>query len=458
MTLMPPDYYTLPIEPKTPDTDKKDLNSSVAPHDRNQVPEHINNIVNGNRRKQPVSRLENLRKASTLPRGFGAGSGSECLTGLDSTLSDIGRGPGGSDDGEVMGLCGDLLRHWSEESAVAETNGEAGDPLRRSDPSLSCMTSTLDRRLRLRAGRPRSLDLSSASIDSKVSAATTASSGSEEGSVQAAYSRQRTFREDLTNDTIPESEQSRKNSAQESPPEMLGSIMNLEESPLHADNEELTCTATKVLSTGPVSCNIMADELVKPLTKEIFTEESAQENTVVDASSGTSSQASRLSHSDLCSSSKTSDVSKRKSHCRSSSDVTRKSLSSSASNISSLYYDGDTENFMDTLKSTASSRKGGDESINTESANRDDNPTNMNVIVSRQTSVKNRNSATLSRSPTTKNAVMKPSNSATEQEQPRTVLVLTGGQGYKCIRDDAPSSGPPHNNTDAHLLVWEMKL
>ena len=46
----------------------------------------------------------------------------------------------------------------------------------------------------------------------------------------------------------------------------------------------------------------------------------------------------------------------------------------------------------------------------------------------------------------------------TFDQQPRTILVLTGGQGYKSLRDNAPSNGPNHNNSDAHLLIWEMKV
>lgn len=58
------------------------------------------------------------------------------------------------------------------------------DSLRRSDPELAVpsQVSTLDRRVRLKASRPRSLDLSTWSMDSRASSACTTSSGSEDGS------------------------------------------------------------------------------------------------------------------------------------------------------------------------------------------------------------------------------------------------------------------------------------
>ncbi|GBP36966.1 Rho guanine nucleotide exchange factor 10 [Eumeta japonica] len=91
---------------------------------------------------------------------------------------------------DVYGLYGDLM---FVKDCVAETDvsGSGGEALRRSDPELAAIpfrVSTLDRRLRMRAGRPRSLDLSSWSVDSRASSLYT-SSGSEESMALRGVSR-----------------------------------------------------------------------------------------------------------------------------------------------------------------------------------------------------------------------------------------------------------------------------
>ncbi|XP_028042768.1 rho guanine nucleotide exchange factor 10-like isoform X2 [Bombyx mandarina] len=91
---------------------------------------------------------------------------------------------------DVYGLFGDLI---FVKDCVGENDvsGGGGEAIRRSDPELATIpfrVSTLDRRLRMRAGRPRSLDLSNWSVDSRASSLCT-SSGSEESMALRGVSR-----------------------------------------------------------------------------------------------------------------------------------------------------------------------------------------------------------------------------------------------------------------------------
>ncbi|XP_071447158.1 uncharacterized protein [Hetaerina americana] len=131
-----------------------------------------------------------LRRASkTLPRGLGGSAWSS----------------GGSQDYDVYGLYGELMnvKDYDGEgkagagkgvascssagTGVARCHSSAGmvstyEKLRRSDPELAAIpakVSTLDRRVQMKVCRPRSLDLSDWSVDSRSSSAYT-SSGSEE--------------------------------------------------------------------------------------------------------------------------------------------------------------------------------------------------------------------------------------------------------------------------------------
>lgn len=91
---------------------------------------------------------------------------------------------------DVYGLFGDLM-FVKDCVGEGDVNGSGGESLRRSDPELAAIpfrVSTLDRRLRMRAGRPRSLDLSSWSVDSRASSLCT-SSGSEESMALRGVSR-----------------------------------------------------------------------------------------------------------------------------------------------------------------------------------------------------------------------------------------------------------------------------
>ncbi|XP_073955810.1 rho guanine nucleotide exchange factor 10 isoform X3 [Choristoneura fumiferana] len=91
---------------------------------------------------------------------------------------------------DVYGLYGDLM-FVKDCAGEGDVSGSGGEALRRSDPELAAIpfrVSTLDRRLRMRAGRPRSLDLSSWSVDSRASSLCT-SSGSEESMALRGVSR-----------------------------------------------------------------------------------------------------------------------------------------------------------------------------------------------------------------------------------------------------------------------------
>ncbi|CAL4059365.1 unnamed protein product, partial [Meganyctiphanes norvegica] len=130
-------------------------------------------------RRKPRDHQQHARRLSkTLPRGLGLGA-----------LAN-------SQECDVYGLYGDLLNvHDYEDEHLAPCDGlllSRYDSMRRSDPDLavSNQVSTLDRRVRLKASRPRSLDLSSWSIDSRASSAYTTSSGScsEDGSIMTSTS------------------------------------------------------------------------------------------------------------------------------------------------------------------------------------------------------------------------------------------------------------------------------
>lgn len=91
---------------------------------------------------------------------------------------------------DVYGLYGDLM-FVKDCVGEADAGGSGGEALRRSDPELAAIpfrVNTLDRRIRMRAGRPRSLDLSSWSVDSRASSLCT-SSGSEESMALRGVSR-----------------------------------------------------------------------------------------------------------------------------------------------------------------------------------------------------------------------------------------------------------------------------
>ncbi|KAL0127438.1 hypothetical protein PUN28_005618 [Cardiocondyla obscurior] len=124
------------------------------------------------RRKR--SKEYDCRGSKTLPRGLGAGCGF-----LSSSFSSS---QSSGENCDVYGLYGDLMYVKDYENENNSGIDPIYESLRRSDPELAAIpnkVSTLDRRLKMKITRPRSLDLSNWSVDSHASSMYT-SSGSEE--------------------------------------------------------------------------------------------------------------------------------------------------------------------------------------------------------------------------------------------------------------------------------------
>lgn len=125
-------------------------------------------------RRRRSKECDMSRLSKTLPRGLGSGVG---LLSMSTTSSQSS-----GDTCDVYGLYGELMYvkdYESEDGALVDPIYES---LRRSDPELAAIpgkVSTLDRRLKMKVSRPRSLDLSNWSVDSRSSSLYT-SSGSEE--------------------------------------------------------------------------------------------------------------------------------------------------------------------------------------------------------------------------------------------------------------------------------------
>jgi Rho guanine nucleotide exchange factor 10 len=145
------------------------------------------------RRKSNIRECDLARVSKTLPRGF---SGiTSFLNGSNSmrSSSSSGSSANGSDSGcDVYGLYSDLLfvkedfdgQLTLNPMTTSSLHDQTFESLRRgsSDPDLAAIpskVSTLDRRLKMKTGRPRSLDLSNWSVDSR-SSSLFSSSGSEE--------------------------------------------------------------------------------------------------------------------------------------------------------------------------------------------------------------------------------------------------------------------------------------
>ncbi|XP_062539658.1 uncharacterized protein LOC134207776 isoform X2 [Armigeres subalbatus] len=132
------------------------------------------------RRKKPIP-MDSGRMAKTLPRNLRTSSGAFSPS-IHSTLSSSSQY---SDQGcDVYRLYGDLI--FVKEDLENQEDRNIMDPsydyLRRSDPDIAAIpakVSTLDRRLRMKVSRPRSLDLSNWSMESRSSSVYT-SSGSDE--------------------------------------------------------------------------------------------------------------------------------------------------------------------------------------------------------------------------------------------------------------------------------------
>lgn len=122
----------------------------------------VNNVNHNN-----ASSQMNRRSSKTLPRGFSLANNN-----TDSL------------DCDVFGLYGELLNVRDYDCDSGERISNCCEDLRKSDPELSTIpyrVSTLDRRVRMKTSRPRSLDMSSWSVESRGSSSQTTSS-SEAGS------------------------------------------------------------------------------------------------------------------------------------------------------------------------------------------------------------------------------------------------------------------------------------
>lgn len=133
------------------------------------------------RRRRFKDAGEMSRMSKTLPRGLGSAG-----VFSSSVHSNASSSQGSEQSGcDVYGLYGGLI-FVKEDFETEQGDGNLMDPsyecLRRSDPELAAIpakVTTLDRRLRMKVSRPRSLDLSNWSVDSRSSSLYT-SSGSEE--------------------------------------------------------------------------------------------------------------------------------------------------------------------------------------------------------------------------------------------------------------------------------------
>ncbi|XP_034941800.1 rho guanine nucleotide exchange factor 10-like protein isoform X2 [Chelonus insularis] len=123
-----------------------------------------------------------FRASKTLPRGFGGAiiSSNSSPPGLLSTS--IASSQSSGENCDVYGLYGELMYVKDYENDTSSGIDPTYESLRRSDPELAAIpnkVNTLDRRLKMKITRPRSLDLSNWSVDSHASSLYT-SSGSEE--------------------------------------------------------------------------------------------------------------------------------------------------------------------------------------------------------------------------------------------------------------------------------------
>ncbi|XP_023289860.1 rho guanine nucleotide exchange factor 10-like protein isoform X2 [Orussus abietinus] len=130
------------------------------------------------RRKR--SKENEYRGSKTLPRGLGCGGG------LLSTSISSSQSSGENCD--VYGLYGELMYVKDYENENSSGIDPVYETLRRSDPELAAIpnkVSTLDRRLKMKITRPRSLDLSNWSVDSHASSLYTSSGSDENLSLKA---------------------------------------------------------------------------------------------------------------------------------------------------------------------------------------------------------------------------------------------------------------------------------
>ena len=168
---------------------QRSLDISPSP---SKTKNHLSSSPVALRRKSNIRESDLSRISKTLPRGFSGVNAFFNGTHSMRSSSSSGSSHNGSDSGcDVYGLYSDLLfvkedfdPQMIPNATMSLHEQVAFDSLRRgnSDPDLAAIpakVSTLDRRLKMKVGRPRSLDLSNWSVDSKSSSLYT-SSGSEE--------------------------------------------------------------------------------------------------------------------------------------------------------------------------------------------------------------------------------------------------------------------------------------
>lgn len=139
-------------------------------------------------RRQRFKDSDSIRMSQTLPRSLGSSSLSSSSSAgyFSQSIHSNASSSASSEQNccDVYGLYGDLIfvkeDYEAEDGAGNMLDGGGYENLRRSNPELiPVKVSTLDRRMRMKVSRPRSLDLSNWSVDSRSSSLYT-SSGSEE--------------------------------------------------------------------------------------------------------------------------------------------------------------------------------------------------------------------------------------------------------------------------------------
>ncbi|KYB25331.1 rho guanine nucleotide exchange factor 10 isoform X1 [Tribolium castaneum] len=176
-----PISFLLALQPKTGATPKKD---ETPQEDRPKMEKQLSDTSMSSKlryftsspvvvRRRKSKDCDMSRLSKTLPRGFGNGGS------IFSTSSNSSQVSG--DTCDVYGLYGELMYIRDYEGEEHMLTDPIYESLRRSDPELAIpnKVSTLDRRLKMKVSRPRSLDLSNWSVDSRSSSLCT-SSGSEE--------------------------------------------------------------------------------------------------------------------------------------------------------------------------------------------------------------------------------------------------------------------------------------
>ena len=150
---------------------------SSGPPTPSSISKQFSSPVLRSRSVAPKDVTVTRKPSKTLPRGFTLGPGSE------------------SSGDSVFGLYGDLMNVENYDCQSTNNLDASTKELHTSDPELDTLSyriGTLDRRVAFKSNRPRSLDLSSWSVESKASSQTTSSSDGSHGSRKTSPSVSRT--------------------------------------------------------------------------------------------------------------------------------------------------------------------------------------------------------------------------------------------------------------------------